>query len=165
MFQPSLALSHDKKLIVKKARIIYRLIEYASGDNPSNPLPYHEVYFYALDALPMSLAIILMCITHPGHVLKGPKSEFPKLSKSQKKAAKRAAKMGKDDEMLLVAGAAGYETGDLEDGRTSPLPPPRLYGQYVNVGQVGEHHELGHALRYDEYDDIPTNPRSAAVNY
>ncbi|KAF8850625.1 hypothetical protein BDZ45DRAFT_717756 [Acephala macrosclerotiorum] len=46
-------------------RIIYRLIKYASGESPSNPIPYHEAYFYCLDAVPMFLAEPIMCITHP----------------------------------------------------------------------------------------------------
>ncbi|KAG0646270.1 Aspercryptin biosynthesis cluster I [Hyphodiscus hymeniophilus] len=68
-------------------RIIYRLIEYASGNGLSNPLPYHEAYFYCLDACPMFLAALIMCVSHPGHFLKGPNSEFPKWSRKEKKAA------------------------------------------------------------------------------
>ncbi len=53
-----------------------------------------------LDALPMFIAIALMNVVHPGSVLKGEGSEFPKgptrkekkAAKKEKKAAKKAAK-------------------------------------------------------------------------
>lgn len=73
-------------------RIIYRLVEYAAGTSNSNPLPNHEVYMYVLDALPMCIAIYLVSITHPGQSLVGPESEFPKLTRKQKKEAKLAKK-------------------------------------------------------------------------
>lgn len=43
----------------------------------------------------MFLSLVVMSIFHPGRVLKGPDSEFPKLSRREKreiKAAKKAAK-------------------------------------------------------------------------
>ncbi|KAI9773238.1 MAG: hypothetical protein M1839_002200 [Geoglossum umbratile] len=73
-------------------RIVYRLTEYASGIKPSNPIPYHEAYTYGLDALPMFLAIIALCVMHPGRFLRGPDSVFPKKTKEEKKAAKREKK-------------------------------------------------------------------------
>ncbi|RFU35114.1 hypothetical protein B7463_g1244, partial [Scytalidium lignicola] len=78
-------------------RIIYRLDEFAAGLDPTkNKLPYHEVYFYVLDALPMFIAIGLMNIIHPGSVLVGPESEFPKgPSRKEKKAIKAAKKAEK----------------------------------------------------------------------
>ena len=62
---------------------------------PSNPLPFHEVYMYCLDALPMSIALFIMCISHPGHTLIGPDSEFPTVTRKEKKAAKAAKKAEK----------------------------------------------------------------------
>ena len=75
-------------------RIIFRLIEFASGLDPDkNPIPYHEVYFYVLDAAPMLVALVLLNFIHPGHVLVGEGSEFPKgPTRKEKKAAKKAKK-------------------------------------------------------------------------
>ena len=75
-------------------RIIFRLVEFAAGTDPSkNPIPYHEAYFMALDALPMFVAIALMNAVHPGRILKGEGSEFPKgPSRKEKKEAKRDRK-------------------------------------------------------------------------
>ena len=75
-------------------RIIFRMVEFASGIDPSkNPIPYHEAYFMALDALPMFIAIALMNVVHPGRVLQGEGSEFPKgPTRKEKKEAKRIKK-------------------------------------------------------------------------
>jgi hypothetical protein len=71
---------------------VYRICEYAKGVNPSNPVPFHEAYSYALDAFPMMLAILALAVVHPGRVLSGPESEFPHLSRKEKKAVKQAKK-------------------------------------------------------------------------
>ncbi|KAF8181358.1 RTA1 like protein-domain-containing protein [Mycena galopus ATCC 62051] len=64
-------------------RIIYRLIEFSSG--LYSPLTMHEVPFYCLEALPMFAALVLWNAFHPGQVLVGPDSEFPKKQKKSKK--------------------------------------------------------------------------------
>lgn len=89
-------------------RIVYRLVEFAAGLDPTqNKLPYHEVYFYVLDAMPMFIAIGIMNIIHPGTVLVGPGSEFPKgptrKEKKEMKKAKRAEKQ------IAKADRQGYE--------------------------------------------------------
>lgn len=77
-------------------RIIYRLVEFSAGTGTNNPLPTHEAYFYALDAVPMVIAASIMNILHPGQVLIGPESEFPKkMSRRERKAAKTAKKEAK----------------------------------------------------------------------
>ena len=78
-------------------RIIFRMVEFADGIDPSkNPIPYHEAYFMALDALPMLIAIVLMNIVHPGRILQGEGSEFPKgPTRKEKKEAKRVKKEAK----------------------------------------------------------------------
>jgi hypothetical protein len=77
-------------------RIIFRMIEFASGLDPSkNPVPFHEAYFYCLDGLPMFIACVLLNIVHPGKVLQGEGSEFPRLTRAEKKAAKAAKKEAK----------------------------------------------------------------------
>jgi hypothetical protein len=78
-------------------RIIFRLIEFSSGLDPAkNPIPYSEAYFMCLDALPMFIAIALMNIVHPGNVLHGEGSEFPKgPTRKEKKATRQAKKEAK----------------------------------------------------------------------
>lgn len=59
----------------------------------------------------MFLAALIMCISHPGHFLKGPNSEFPKMSRKEKKAAKaaaKAAKNGSKDHAKLLDSEEGY---------------------------------------------------------
>ncbi|RDL30475.1 uncharacterized protein BP5553_10353 [Venustampulla echinocandica] len=78
-------------------RIIYRLCEFASGDVNST-LSTTESYFYALDATPMCVALFLWNIIHPGSILQGPESLFPKkikLTRAQKRFAKEEKKNGK----------------------------------------------------------------------
>ncbi|KAH7410839.1 RTA1 like protein-domain-containing protein [Cadophora sp. MPI-SDFR-AT-0126] len=84
-------------LVLITIRIIFRMVEFASGlDADKNPIPYHEAYFMALDALPMLIAGILFNVVHPGRVLRGEGSEFPKgPSRKEKKEAKRIKKEGK----------------------------------------------------------------------
>lgn len=55
----------------------------------------HEFYAYVFDALPMLLAGILLNVVHPGLVLKGPESEFPHLSRKEKKMLKQEKKAAK----------------------------------------------------------------------
>ncbi|KAF2449535.1 hypothetical protein P171DRAFT_345210, partial [Karstenula rhodostoma CBS 690.94] len=55
-------------------RIVFRLIEFSAGIGVDNPLPNHEKYALALDAFPMSLAILILAVIHPGLALKGPES-------------------------------------------------------------------------------------------
>ncbi|PLB46365.1 hypothetical protein P170DRAFT_477246 [Aspergillus steynii IBT 23096] len=76
-------------------RIIFRLAQYADGTNPNNPVLTHEWYEYVWDAAPLFIAIVLMNIFHPGCVLQGPDSEFPKLSRKEKKQIKREKKEAK----------------------------------------------------------------------
>ncbi|KAG9235152.1 RTA1 domain protein [Amylocarpus encephaloides] len=76
-------------------RIIFRLCEFADG-NVNNKLATTEVYFYVLDAVPMWLALVAWNIIHPGLVLEGPESEFPKKpSRREKNKVKRANKEAK----------------------------------------------------------------------
>ncbi|KAJ7661730.1 RTA1 like protein-domain-containing protein [Mycena rosella] len=63
-------------------RIIFRLIEFSSG--VLSPITMHEAPFYCLEALPMFVALLLWNVFHPGQVLVGPESEFPKKVKKSK---------------------------------------------------------------------------------
>jgi hypothetical protein len=94
-------------LLLITTRIIFRMVEFARGIDPTkNPIPYHEAYFMALDAFPMFTAIVLMNIIHPGRVLQGEGSEFPKgPTRKEKKEAKRlkneAKKLAKEEKKAL----------------------------------------------------------------
>lgn len=72
-------------------RIIFRLVEFSGGvDADKNPIPFHEAYFYALDGVPMVIGCLLLNAVHPGRILQGEGSEFPRMSRKEKKAAKKA---------------------------------------------------------------------------
>jgi hypothetical protein len=47
---------------------------------------------YILDAVPMFLATLVLCFFHPGRLLQGPDSSFPKLSRKEKKRIKQEKK-------------------------------------------------------------------------
>lgn len=51
----------------------------------NSPTSKHEAYFYCFEALPIASALILFNIWHPGTVLVGPESDFPKKAKKSKK--------------------------------------------------------------------------------
>ncbi|KAI1864074.1 hypothetical protein JX265_007370 [Neoarthrinium moseri] len=98
-------------------RIIYRIAEFAGGITPSNPIPFHEEYAYALDCFPMMLALLILAIWHPGRFLVGPESEFPKLSRAEKKQAKadRKAAKAQRKQMPQNLSQTSYETGCAAD--------------------------------------------------
>ncbi|KAL7943387.1 RTA1 like domain-containing protein [Trichoderma barbatum] len=85
-------------------RIIFRLVEFTGGRDPeTNPVPYHEYYFYSLDAFPMLTALLILAVVHPGRFLMGPNSslrdakrEEKKAKKAEKKAMKEQKKMDKE---------------------------------------------------------------------
>ncbi|KAK1960761.1 RTA1 domain-containing protein [Colletotrichum sublineola] len=60
-------------------RIIYRLIEFSSGQGFDNALITHETYFYVLEASPMLLAIAVFNAVHPAAFMNGPGSDMPDL--------------------------------------------------------------------------------------
>ncbi|KAJ7282298.1 RTA1 like protein-domain-containing protein [Mycena rebaudengoi] len=80
-------------LVLITLRIIFRLVEFSSGVR--SPITQTEVPFYALEALPMFIALALWNVWHPGKVLIGPDSEFPKRSRAQKRAEKAQKKEAK----------------------------------------------------------------------
>ncbi|KAM0340236.1 hypothetical protein ACHAPU_010580 [Fusarium lateritium] len=82
-------------LILIVIRIIYRLVEFGPGVNAHNELLIHEEYPLCLDATPILIALVLLNVMHPGVVLRGPESEFPKLSRKEKKALKQQKKQEK----------------------------------------------------------------------
>ncbi|KAF7334411.1 RTA1-domain-containing protein [Mycena venus] len=70
-------------IVLITIRIIFRLVEFSSG--VFSPITMHEAPFYTLEALPMFSALLLWNIFHPGQVLVGPDSEFPKKEKKSKR--------------------------------------------------------------------------------
>jgi hypothetical protein len=74
---------------VLQVRTVYRLIEFGPGLNADNPLITKEIYPFALDALPMSLALTMLNAMHPGFVLRGTDSEFPSLGRAERTAIRR----------------------------------------------------------------------------
>ena len=53
-------------------------MEFGRGASESNPILTNEAYQLGLDALPMFIALLVLNIVHPGLVLKGPESSFPR---------------------------------------------------------------------------------------
>ena len=107
--------------IPTQVRIIYRICEFAGGITPSNPIPFHEAYAYALDAFPMMVALLVLAIFHPGRYLQGPGSEFPHLTRAEKKAAKRAKKEEKTNKKAMKKNKGrgyGYDQVNL-----TQMPP------------------------------------------
>jgi hypothetical protein len=91
-------------------RIAFRIAEFARGVDPeTNPLPFHEVYSYVFDAVPMMAALGVLLVVHPGRLLQGPGSEFPgrrerreekRAKKEEKKARKEEKKARKEEKRL-----------------------------------------------------------------
>ncbi|KAF7291107.1 RTA1-domain-containing protein [Mycena indigotica] len=73
-------------IVLITIRIVFRLIEFSAG--LFSPLTMHEAPFYATEALPMFLALLVWNISHPGVILQGPDSELPKKQKKSKKDKK-----------------------------------------------------------------------------
>ncbi|KAF2395905.1 hypothetical protein EJ06DRAFT_534588 [Trichodelitschia bisporula] len=89
-------------------RIAYRIAEYGGGMKPSNPIPFHEAYAYALDAAPMMVAILILAVVHPGRTLVGPESEFPRLSWKEKKVIKLERKAVRKEAKRVKREGSGY---------------------------------------------------------
>src|SRR5215471_11541285 len=91
------------------------MVEFARGITPSNPIPFHETYSYGLDAFPMMVAIFVLIIWHPGRTLVGPESDFPRLSRKEKKALKQEKKAKKAREKKENKSRKSSESRDLGD--------------------------------------------------
>ena len=73
-------------------RIFYRLIEFSAGKDSSNPLPFHEAYFYALEA--------------PSSIMKGPDAQLPGIRALMKRRSRKMGSEGGGE--LLVAKSTTY---------------------------------------------------------
>jgi hypothetical protein len=131
-------------------RIIYRLVEFSQGTTSTNPILTHEGYTYGLDALPMFLAVVILNVIHPGWILKGSESEFPRQTRKEKKAVKKQKKEAKQQEKhdeKLAKEARKQEKLDRKLGRDPRAVAPtgnhsgqQAYATYT----VGE---------YQDFDD------------
>ena len=109
----------------------------------------------------MFLAALIMCISHPGHFLKGPNSEFPKMSRKEKKAAKeaaKAAKKGVKDQARLLDPEEGYagmgssevelqQTHGYERVQVATEPEATRYEPYGGVYGQDECYAMGTQAR------------------
>ncbi|KAI5463524.1 RTA1 like protein-domain-containing protein [Mariannaea sp. PMI_226] len=108
-------------LLLVIVRIIFRLCEFGPGVNDHNPILTHENYGFLLDAFPMLFALVLLNIVHPGLILQGPDSDFPHLSRQEKKVLKQQKKADKAqrkaEKKARKNGGSGYEMYEgLTDG-------------------------------------------------
>jgi hypothetical protein len=86
----------------------------------NNPILTHEFYAYVLDALPMILAALLLNIVHPGVVLKGPESEFPHVSRKEKKMLKQEKKVAKQQRKQEKKSAKEQRKWERQHSRQPP---------------------------------------------
>ena len=111
-------------ILREQIRIVFRLVEFSGGFDYDNKLVSEEGYMLGLEATPMLLAGLLLVLVHPGLVLKGPDSEFPTLSRAEKKrlkqenrAEKKAINETKKSEKKMRKGRSGeHELNILERG-------------------------------------------------
>ncbi|KAK2809823.1 hypothetical protein FQN50_003463 [Emmonsiellopsis sp. PD_5] len=121
-------------LLLITMRIIFRLVEYSGG--LESKIATSEAAFYVLDAAPMLIALVLLNVVHPGLVLVGEGSEFPKKEKKGKKGKGkgrgRRGTLGElesaselETETLQLRDARGNGDGDFgRESSVSPSPPP-----------------------------------------
>ncbi|MCJ1306947.1 hypothetical protein MMC25_000591 [Agyrium rufum] len=79
-------------IILLSIRIIYRIVNYASGT--CSYIQQHEAFFYCLDSLPIFVAWVSWNFVHPGTVLKGLEAKFPKKNKKGMSDKEAALEMG-----------------------------------------------------------------------
>jgi len=94
----------------------------------------HEFYAYVFDALPMILAALLLNIVHPGLVLKGPESEFPHVSRKEKKMLKQEKKAAKQQRKQEKRSAK--EQRKWERQNPSRAPATTNEGDFVTAEAV-----------------------------
>jgi hypothetical protein len=92
------------------------LCEFGPGVSVDNPILRNENYTFALDGLPMLLALVLLNAVHPGTVLRGPYSEFPRLTRKERKAIKQEKKDAKRATKEEKRGAGERKKGRFAEG-------------------------------------------------
>ena len=80
-------------------RVIFRIIEFSAGSKSdlSRTIGGNEWFVYVFDVGPMFFAIATYHFYHPGRVLRGPDSEYPKMSKEEKAMKKQQKREAKDE--------------------------------------------------------------------
>ncbi|KDR72280.1 hypothetical protein GALMADRAFT_126499 [Galerina marginata CBS 339.88] len=109
-------------------RIIFRLVEFSPAGKNSI-ITDHEVFFYCLDAVPMTIAAYLFNCIHPGAILVGPESEFPTKTRKQKKEEKRLKteeKKAEKEEKRAQKEARKAEKDERKKTTSSGLLPTTL---------------------------------------
>ena len=91
-WRPSIYILYAVSALIT-TRTVYRLVEFASGFN--SDIYHTEWYFYVFDALPMFAAVALFAAWHPGRALVGPQSEFPTMTKAEKRAERERTRQEK----------------------------------------------------------------------
>ncbi|EAU36409.1 conserved hypothetical protein [Aspergillus terreus NIH2624] len=105
-------------LVMITVRIIFRLCQFSRGTDPNNPVLTHEFYEYVFDAVPMLLALVALNLIHPGMVLRGPDSEFPRISRKEKKRLRREKKERKKQAKLSGSDGShgvGFESLSIQE--------------------------------------------------
>lgn len=123
-------------LILITIRIIYRLVEYSSGFD--SPIATNEPALLALDPTPMSIAILLFGIFHPGRFLVGPDSEFPKKEKKKKR--------GKGWWFGRKGGDDGWVEVERQDPEVVPLQRRGDSGEGRELEDVSLEQRLGYQV-------------------
>ncbi|SPN99866.1 related to phospholipid-translocating ATPase [Cephalotrichum gorgonifer] len=108
------------------------LIMFIPGANSDNPLLTNEIYVYCLDALPVLIGLLLLNVLHPGMVLRGPDSEFPRVSRAEKKEMKRAKKEAKMRKKKVGRG----EWVEVDNSELASLDPRTEYQRYSSPEPV-----------------------------
>ncbi len=83
------------------------MVEFSGEVSSSNPILTNEGYQLGLDAFPMVIALMLLNVVHPGLVLKGPESSFPRGSC----CGRRKSAKGGDDGVETSRLASSVELG------------------------------------------------------
>lgn len=106
-------------------------------------MPFHEEYTYALDCFPMMVALLILAIWHPGRYLVGPDSEFPKVSRKEKKAAKAERKAAKREEKEALKMAKRQGKHQRHESSTEDLqqPPPPHWQQETEYQPHSEYQQ------------------------
>ncbi|KAB8217607.1 RTA1 like protein-domain-containing protein [Aspergillus novoparasiticus] len=108
-------------LLCLTTRIVYRLIEFANPNQAGKTvLSTKEAPFYILECVPIFIGMMLWNVLHPGRMMPGPDSEFPKLSRSEKKQMKQEAKEAKKQERRVGFSKKYTAVNDSEYTLTRP---------------------------------------------
>ncbi|PVI00601.1 hypothetical protein DM02DRAFT_671901 [Periconia macrospinosa] len=86
-------------LLLITIRIVFRLVEYSHGFKST--IPDHEAYQYALDSVPMLLALVVLNFFHPGRIMPGKNSDLP--SRQERKVDGICNKVAKINESSTFA--------------------------------------------------------------